>query len=443
MKRSSEVSNVSRPLRARVRTALLVALTLSACTTACESAEVLTPPLDGPQADFEVSLSVSDIAPSVGSVVTFTITGRNLGPNPAENVFVGDSVTAGLTYQSHNTSVGDYSPVSRLWEIGTLDVDAVAELQIVARVDADAGTNISRWVGITSSTNPDSVVTNNLASTQLEVAGGGTVPPPAPPPPAPGVVFSSTWSTATGTSTSALRDGNRWDELYCGSASQTLSVVNGGTVGWTRTPNVLRIQQLGSSICGMLEKVNAVPASTTHYGRFYFRNDETSTTHNHVATYFPVGDIQIAIWNRSGRADGVELFMRTYKDASGQFAGWPYSYWKLAGNGNNIRLQNGTWYRYEWMMEYVSANTYRLWPRIYNMSGTLLYDADDYYNSDYPSNPRTLRQHYDMGNVFGLSSTASARNLGLGSEGPAGSSSTGGYWYHADVALSTAGWIGQ
>jgi uncharacterized repeat protein (TIGR01451 family) len=439
MLHSREHTDDTHPLSAGPRTALLVAFALSACTAACEGAEVLTPPLDGPSADFEVSVSVSDIAPTTGSLVTFTITGRNLGPNSAENVFVGDSVTAGLSYESHSATVGEYSPTSRLWEIGSLEVDAVAELQIVARVDAAAGTGITRWVGITSNTNPDSVVTNNIASTQLEVAGGGTPPPP---PPA-GVVFSSTWSTATGTSSSALRDGNRWDDLYCGNAGQTLAVVPGTAVGWTRTPNVLRLQQMGASICGMLEKVNAVPVSTTHYGRFYFRNDETSTTHNHVATYFPVGDIQVAIWNRAGRSDGVELFMRTYKDASGQFAGWPYSYWKLAGSGNNIRLQNGTWYRYEWMMEYVSANTYRLWPRIYNMAGTLLYDADDYYNSDYPSNPRTLRQHYDMGNVFGVSSTSSARNLGLGSEGPAGSSSTGGYWYHADVALSTAGWIGQ
>jgi hypothetical protein len=77
------------------------------------------------------------------------------------------------------------------------------------------------------------------------------------------------------------------------------------------------------------------------------------------------------------------------------------------------------------------------------MAGNLLYDASNYYNSDYPSNPRSLKQHYDAGNVFGVSSATSARNFGLGNEGPAGSSSTGGYWYHADVAMSTSGWIGH
>lgn len=259
------------------------------------------------------------------------------------------------------------------------------------------------------------------------------------------LVFSSDWSTDTGSSDAAVRDGGAWDTVYCNSFDQTLSVVEGSTVGFNRTANVLAVQQLGESTCGMLEKVDAVPASTTHWGRFYFRNDETSTIHNHVATYFPVGDIQVALWNRFGAADGFRTFIRTYYDELGNGSTYPHDIWSpgLTGVGAE-QLDNATWYRYEWMMEYVTPTTYRIHPRIYDMGGSLLYDDASYFQNDYPqSGPNSLETWYAAGNAFGFTDVALARNVGLGNEGPAGSAATGGFWYHADYALSLEGWIGE
>lgn len=273
-----------------------------------------------------------------------------------------------------------------------------------------------------------------------------TVVTPPPPPPPGTFTFSSDWSAATGTSATALRDGGKWDNLYCQQAGTTLTVVPGSTVGWTKTANVLRLQELGPSACGMLEKLDAVPQSTTHWGRFYFRNDEVGARHNHVATLFPVGTIQLALWSRYGTAAGVNVFLRTYWTPTGAAQPYPTNVWSMgtAGRQQLDFLPNGVWYRYEWMMEYVTPTTYRIWPRIYDMSDNLLYDATRFYQSDYPqSGAHSLASYYAAGNTFGLTDASMARRFGIGNEGPGGSTLSGMYWYHADVALSTTGWIGR
>jgi hypothetical protein len=95
------------------------------------------------------------------------------------------------------------------------------------------------------------------------------------------------------------------------------------------------------------------------------------------------------------------------------------------------------------MMEYVTPTEYRISPRVYDMAGRLLLDAATYFQSDYPqSGPDSLATFYAAGETFGFTDVALARNLGLGNEGPATSQATGGFWYHADLAVSLEGWIG-
>lgn len=252
------------------------------------------------------------------------------------------------------------------------------------------------------------------------------------------LVFASDWGTETGNSLVAVTDDSAWDNTYCTTLGDTLEVIEGSRVGWTKTANVLRIQQLGET-CGMLEKTNAVPVSTTHWGRFYFRNDETASTHNHVATYFPVGDIQVALWNRQGSPAGLSVFLRTYYAEDGSGTMYPTYLWSAGTDA----LSNGVWYRYEWMMEYVTPTTYRIHPRIYDLDGRLLFDEANFFQADYPqSGSDSLATWYAADLAFGFSDVALARNVGIGNEGPAGSASTGGYWYHADYAVSLEGWIG-
>jgi len=435
------------------RTAALLSLVLgavgtaafaSSCADATGGGVIEPPPPDAPKVDLQITNAADDATPTVGGNVTFTVTVRNNGPVEAPSVFAGDTLPTGLTYVSHTVSAGTYASGTGLWTVGTLAVSGQATLTLVAAVQAGtAGTTLTNRAGVTSSAVIDSVLANNIAS--AAVVPEAAAPPPPPPV---GVTFSSDWSTATGTSDNALRDGGKWNTLYCAQAATVLTVVAGNTVGWTKTPNVLRLQQLGASGCGTLERLNAVPLSTSHWGRFYFRNDEIGTQHNHVVTYNPgVGaPIQTALWNRWGASDGVNIFIRTYYTAAGASTTYPRNVWSIGTNGvvGRDRLAHGTWYRYEWHMEYVTSTTYRIWPRIYDMAGTLLYDATRFYQSDYPtSGTHSLATWYAAGNAFGFTDVALGRRFGLGNEGPGGSTSTGGYWYHADVALSTSGWIGQ
>lgn len=399
------------------------------------------PPPDAPKVNLEITKTVNNATPTIGSSVTFTVTVRNFGPVEAPSVFAGDTLPTGLSYSTHSVTTGTYNSGTGLWTVGTLAVGGQATLTLVAQTQAGtAGTTLTNRAGVTSSAVIDSVLGNNIATAAV-------VPSAAPPPPV-GVTFSSDWSTATGNSDAALRDGGRWNTAYCAQASTVLSVIPGNTVGWTKTANVLRLQQTGSSGCGTLERIDAVPLSTSHWGRLYFRNDEIGTQHNHVVTYNPgVGaPIQTAIWNRWGAPDGVNIFVRTYYTSAGVSMGYPTNVWSIGTPGvfGRDRLAHGTWYRYEWHMEYVTATTYRIWPRIYDMGGTLLYDATRFYQSDYPSSgSHSLATWYAAGNTFGFTDVTLGRRFGLGNEGPGGSTNTGGFWYHADVALSTAGWIGQ
>lgn len=439
---ATQLELVRGPGRYALLAFLLAALGTASASSCSESGGgIEPPPPDAPRIDLEITQSVSTPTPTVGANVTFTVTVRNNGPIIATGVVAGDTLPTGLSYQSNTVSTGTFSSGTGLWTIGTLGIGSEAVLTIVARPNAGtAGNLLTNRAGVTSTAMIDSVPANNIATL-------GVTPAAAPPPPV-GVTFSSDWSTATGTSDNALRDGGKWNTAYCAQAATVLSVVPGGPVGWTKTANVLRLQQLGASGCGTLEKVDAVPLSTSHWGRLYFRNDEIGTQHNHVVTYNPgVGaPIQTALWNRWGAPDGVNIFIRTYYTSTGAGTAYPTNVWSIGTQNvfGRDRLAHGTWYRYEWHMEYVTATTYRIWPRIYDMSGTLLYDATRFYQSDYPtSGTHSLATWYAAGNSFGFTDVSLGRRFGLGNEGPGGSTSTGGYWYHADVALSTAGWIGQ
>lgn len=265
-------------------------------------------------------------------------------------------------------------------------------------------------------------------------------PPPGPPPPPPpaGTVFTSLWSTATGNTQNAVTDGGRWPVLACSSYPNVLSVVSGSSVGFTQTTNVLRVRMRGGSFCGMLQVNGVVPVSTTHYGRFYVRNDETGSRNGHAAAYNNVhggsgADIQAVPWTREATASGANAWKMTL----GGGAAYPFDRF------DSPDLTNGVWYRFEWQMEYRTNNTVRMWPRIYDMAGTLLYDHDDYEQHD--GGPTSLGEWYaaSPNNVITLGSPSHARNWGMGNEGPGNAPDTGGDWFYAKFALSTTGWIGQ
>lgn len=228
--------------------------------------------------------------------------------------------------------------------------------------------------------------------------------------------------------------------------TDVLSVVPGASLGWSRSANVLRMQEIGNYACGAVQRRNAVPASTTHWGRMYFRNDETTQRNSfHNFSYNFVGDIQWVFFNRRALNPGFwELDIRMP-------AAYPFNIWRLqsalATNALNppvVALQNGVWYRYEWQVEYLSANAMRFWPRVYGPNGDLLYDADDFYQVDNPGSGRmTLAAWYAAGNRFTVRDVNLARHIGVGNEGRGVGPQPGQSWYVGNFAISTAGWIGQ
>ncbi len=255
--------------------------------------------------------------------------------------------------------------------------------------------------------------------------------------------FQSDWRTATGNSLAAVMDGTKWDSVYAGQYADVLEVVSAASVGFNTgtlagyTGNVLRIRQRGT--LASKPRITNVPESTTHWLRWYFRNDETANSHSHPVCYSAGsfdGAIIIVPWAREGNAAGMSLQL-PYGGA------YPYNRWKIGTSGvfEPIRLTNGVVYRYECQVQFLTANTIRLYPRVYNAAGTLLYDASNFFITDFPFDV-SLQEWYDGGNSATLPSTAPTQIFSIGNEGPGGSSDNDESWSFAKLALSLTGWIG-
>ncbi|MFY7739414.1 MAG: hypothetical protein ACOVQC_02755, partial [Flavobacterium sp.] len=91
-------------------------------------------PIPVPIADLSVTKTASNLAPNVGSNITFTITAENNGPNNATGVIVNDAIPSGYTVVSVTPSSGSWT--SPNWTIGNLANGTNATLTVVATVRA-------------------------------------------------------------------------------------------------------------------------------------------------------------------------------------------------------------------------------------------------------------------------------------------------------------------
>ena len=81
----------------------------------------------GDLSDLGVDITASEAAPNVGDQVTFTVTASNAGPDTAADTQVTVTLPAGLTYSSHSTATGTYTPspgdpAPGIWAVGDLEV---------------------------------------------------------------------------------------------------------------------------------------------------------------------------------------------------------------------------------------------------------------------------------------------------------------------------------
>jgi uncharacterized repeat protein (TIGR01451 family) len=112
------------------------------------------------QADLSITETVTNATPNVGDAITFTITLRDLGPDPATGVKVQDLLPVGLTLISSNPSQGSYA--SGTWTVGTLINGAQATLALQARVVSPSSQTNTATVSSSDQFDPDT--TNNTAT---------------------------------------------------------------------------------------------------------------------------------------------------------------------------------------------------------------------------------------------------------------------------------------
>ena len=87
-----------------------------------------------PAADLRVTKAVSDAAPGVGALVTYTIAVTNLGPNDATSADVSDVLPAGVAFVSARASQGSYDAGTGIWTLGAVPATGTEILTLTGRV---------------------------------------------------------------------------------------------------------------------------------------------------------------------------------------------------------------------------------------------------------------------------------------------------------------------
>ena len=153
------------------------------------------------EADLSLSKTVSNSAPNVGEVITYTIVISNSGPNLATKVGVIDLLPAGVNRIVVLSSQGYYYGDTGLWAVGILNPSQSMTLTIAVMV-ANAGiiTNTAE-ITTTSLFDPDSIPANGLEreDDQSSVSISASIKPSDSPPQASSLRVSSTSPAAPAT----------------------------------------------------------------------------------------------------------------------------------------------------------------------------------------------------------------------------------------------------
>ncbi|WP_205501584.1 T9SS type A sorting domain-containing protein [Rufibacter psychrotolerans] len=124
-------------------------------------------------ADIEVKNVSDKTTYNNGDLVTYTVTAKNLGPNPATGVVVTDKLPTGLTLAG--TAPAGYDVATGNWTVGSLAVNETKTLTLVARTSALGAITTTATLGSRSGFQVDEVSSNNTASTTITVAPSADV----------------------------------------------------------------------------------------------------------------------------------------------------------------------------------------------------------------------------------------------------------------------------
>ncbi|HRK72627.1 MAG TPA: DUF11 domain-containing protein, partial [Rhodothermales bacterium] len=121
-------------------------------------------------ADLTVAKTANTLLPTAGQQVTFSVTVRNNGPNPATNVRVVDTVPAGMTLVQTSATQGSYSTGTSQWTIGNMAVGDMAILTMVATVNTTTTGAIVNTATVSNTPETDPISANNTSSVTLNAA---------------------------------------------------------------------------------------------------------------------------------------------------------------------------------------------------------------------------------------------------------------------------------
>lgn len=284
---------------------------------------------------------------------------------------------------------------------------------------------------------------------------GGHLPlqrgPSFTPGPRSSVLLSVDWTTATGNTESAVRDGTKAAAITGGnrncvsSWASVLSVVDGSGVG-APSGNALRIRSVAG--CGHVAFENVFPAPTASEQfwrvRYYAMNGTGQTdTKQHPHCHWPVGNIEIVHMGIDNQ--GGSTWSPRFIANGGQFdTDFPFG---IVPKPNNVRLviQPDVWVRYEYVLHWLNATQCRVYPSIYNAAGTLLAGPSDWRHTD---TSQTVTDWYraSAANVIERHPSGDTDNIRTVSFGMGQDGSAGGYYYVAAAAFglgtSTSDYIG-
>jgi hypothetical protein len=274
------------------------------------------------------------------------------------------------------------------------------------------------------------------------------------------ILWYTNWSYLTGSSDEALSDNGKFNTFYCQQLrANVMRVVNianevpGGSAAWGRNqPNAMRLTQRGVAYCGSVEVEGSaifLPENTDFYMRMFVRTEDGFSHSMHGIAMNAVGTIQyVPVWVWGGPVGSHPDPRANIQSGKCRFA----VHLGRDQNGSTSNIKNYWspeldygWYLYELHVEHFGQvgslpQAIKMHPRISTVSGNLLYDEDDFFDSSFPFT-ETLGDVWAAGQRYiGITDTTLAREFSVGYEGTG--PDNGAHCWVADVAFSLQGWIG-
>ncbi|NER17477.1 PKD domain-containing protein [Spongiivirga citrea] len=114
--------------------------------------------------DIEVTKTVDNLNPTVGSQITFTVTVTNNGPSDATGIVVEDQLASGYQFVSATASAGIYDEAIGSWNVGNLANGITETINITVTVLPTGNYNNTAELIALDTFDPDSNPDNNIDS---------------------------------------------------------------------------------------------------------------------------------------------------------------------------------------------------------------------------------------------------------------------------------------